>query len=407
MTLSQSDLPQDSGNNLLLFLVPATGLIWLSLLLVELATGKLTWMFAGLGLAAAALVALLLYALWQRLQPAGQASQSEALVRFLELWAAGADPGDLPELPNDPLVPHVRRLRQQWLSFKQDLARLQSGGNRLQQYRDEVTEAFDMVSQLVNSIEQITAASAHQSESIAEISTLSDEIHSSFNHIGDYIHRAVVNNNNALETTTANSQAAGRAVDLMLNIRSTLNSYVSLIEGMGQSSQEIGKFIEIIKGIASQTNLLALNAAIEAARAGEHGRGFAVVADEVRKLAEQSSNSAKDVTLIIRTVTQQTQKAVEISSGNEETVSQVQIVADASRKALDSLNQTMRGFADQFQEISNLIQTQMGSLDTIKLRMQDINSITEEFSATTEELNAASEELKKRLTHLTKMFTEA
>lgn len=407
MISPHSDSPQNPGNRLLLFAGPAAGLIWLFLLLLELASGTLTWLYAGFSLAAAAALSLLLFFLWRRSQPASGPSHADASARFLERWISGADPGDLPGDPGDPLVPLLQRLRQQWLGLKEEVARAQSGGTRLQQYRDEVTEAFDMVSQLVNSIEQITTAAAHQSESISEISTLSDEIHSSFNHIGDYIHRAVVNNNNALETTTANSQAAGRAVDLMLNIRSTLNSYVHLIEGMGQSSQEIGKFIEIIKGIASQTNLLALNAAIEAARAGEHGRGFAVVADEVRKLAEQSSNSAKDVTIIIRTVTQQTQKALEISAGNEETVSQVQTVADASRNALDSLNHIMRGFADQFHEISNLIQTQMGSLDTIKLRMQDINSITEEFSATTQELNAASEELKKRLTHLTKLFAEA
>lgn len=406
MASLRSDVSQDPRTSQLTLLGSATGLFWLALLLLEFATGKLTWFYALLALAAAMVSALLLTWLRNRLQPEVQSGHADVLARFLEQWTAGADPGELPDLPDEPLALPIRTLRQQWLSLKEDVAKLQKGGTRLQQYRDEVTEAFDMVSQLVSSIEQITSAAAHQSESIAEISTLADEIHSSFNHIGDYIHRAVVNNNNALETTVGNSQAAGRAVDLMLNIRSTLNSYVSLIEGMGQSSQEISKFIEIIKGIASQTNLLALNAAIEAARAGEHGRGFAVVADEVRKLAEQSSNSAKDVTLIIRTVTQQTQKAIDISAGNEETVSQVQTVADTSRKALESLNQTMREFAGQFEEINTLIQTQLGSLDTIKLRMQDINSITEEFSATTQELNAASEELKKRLTHLTKLFTE-
>lgn len=407
MANSFSFFSQDSDSNPVVFIGISTVLIWVTLLLLGLASAKLTGLYVLLGLVLSIAVSWLLYTIWARLQSPGDNQQQSTFLDFLEQWAAGNDPGDLPDQPNNPFIPHFRQIRQHWLRFKEDAARLQSGAHRLQQYRHEVTEAFDMVSQLVNSIEQITSAAAHQSESIAEISVLADEIHGSFNHIGEYISRAVVNNNSALETTTDNSQAASKAVDLMLNIRSTLNSYVSLIEGMGQSSQEIGKFIEIIKGIASQTNLLALNAAIEAARAGEHGRGFAVVADEVRKLAEQSSNSAKDVTIIIRTVTHQTQKAIDISSGNEETVSQVQTVADASRRALDSLNKTMREFANQFQEISNLIQTQLSSIDTIKLRMQEMNSVTEEFSATTQELNAASEELKKRLTHLTRLFTEA
>ncbi|MBN1594312.1 hypothetical protein JW933_00150, partial [candidate division FCPU426 bacterium] len=272
--------------------------------------------------------------------------------------------------------------------------------------RNEVAEAFDMVSQLVISIEQITSAAAHQSEGIIEMSTLADSIHSSFLHVDEYITTAVDKNNTALETTAANSQAAAQAVELMLKIKYALNSYISLIEAMSGSSHEIGKFVEIIKGIASQTNLLALNAAIEAARAGEHGRGFAVVADEVRKLAEQSSNSAKDVTYIIKTVMQQTQKAMDISAVNEDTVAHVQSVADASQQALSSLNQTMNDFAGKFHEIRKLIQTQLGSIDTIKVRMQDMSSISEEFSATTQQLSAASDELKKRLTHLTQFFKE-
>jgi len=128
-----------------------------------------------------------------------------------------------------------------------------------------------------------------------------------------------------------------------------------------------------------------------------------VVADEVRKLAEQSSNSAKDVTVIIRAVVDQTGKAMDIAAANEETVSQVQSVADSSQQALDSLTLTMTDFAKQFKEIQGLTDIQLKGVDEVKLKMQDMSSIAQEFSATTEELNAASDELKKRLTHLNQL----
>jgi methyl-accepting chemotaxis protein len=166
---------------------------------------------------------------------------------------------------------------------------------------------------------------------------------------------------------------------------------------MGKSSQEIGQFIEIIKSIASQTNLLALNAAIEAARAGENGRGFAVVADEVRKLAEQSSNSAKDVTGIIATVMDQTQKAIEISHQNENKISNVRLVADSSQQALDFLNSILQEFSKEYSQINELTIIQTIGVDTVKTKIQDITSVIEEYSATTEELSAISDEIRKRL----------
>jgi methyl-accepting chemotaxis protein len=296
-------------------------------------------------------------------------------------------------------------LRQKLLSQEAALKNTAGSAAMYKNFRRELDDSMEMVSQLVSSIEQIATAASHQSESILEISNTSESLHASFQQIESFLNNVVQKNNQALKVTADKSEAAAKAVELMIKIKNILNSYVVLIEAMGGSSKQISKFVEIIKGIASQTNLLALNATIEAARAGEHGQGFAVVADEVRKLAEQSANSAKDVTLIIRTVLQQTRKAMEISQTNESTISKVQNVADSSKQALDALNQTLKDFAENFLKIKELTNIQIQSIEIIKNKMQDMSSISQEFSATTQEISAASDELRNRLSRL-KQLTE-
>lgn len=384
----------------------AAGIILVLLTIAGVLTGQLDLTFIILGFIVALLSGAVITFYFHFVNNHEPSQDSDFLSQRMATLALAQDPGPLLEETDNPLLQHSEKIRLLLLDFQEQAKKLRTSSTKSQEYRSEITEAFDMVSQLVTSIEQITTAAAHQNEGIIEISSLADEIHASFIDVDEYISTAVEKNNIALETTTENSKDAAKSVELMLKIKYALNSYITLIEAMGGSSHEIGKFVEIIKGIASQTNLLALNAAIEAARAGEHGRGFAVVADEVRKLAEQSSNSAKDVTIIIKTVMQQTQKAIDISAVNEEAVTHVQSVADSSQQGLDSLNRTMREFADQFREIKILTKTQMSSVDSIKMKMQDMSSISEEFSATTQELSAASDELKKRLIHLTQLFKE-
>ncbi len=383
--------------------LPFSGLVWVLAMVSAFLTHSLSWNTTLISLALA-LAGGIGFAIWSGRKSSDQSNP--VLAERLKALAEEKDPGPLARGEVDPLLLYSEIIRQH-------IAKLEAQGKtdshsniKLDDYRHSVTESFSLISQLTQSIEQITTTANQQSERISDISTIADRMHESFTQVNEFILQAVSGNKAAITTASQNKSAAAQSVELMLQIKHILSSYITLIKEMGGSGQEISQFVEIIKRIASQTNLLALNAAIEAARAGEHGRGFAVVADEVRKLAEQSSTSAKDVTQIIKSVVQQTQKALEISTENETTVAQVQNVADHSLEALAALEVTMQSFSQQFSQISELTERQVGGINTIKMGLQDLSSIAEEFAATTQEVSAASTELKDHINRLSRLTQE-
>ena len=161
---------------------------------------------------------------------------------------------------------------------------------------------------------------------------------------------------------------------------------------MGKRSDEIGEIVKTISAIADQTNLLALNAAIEAARAGEHGRGFAVVADEVRKLAEQSSNSAENITQLISAIQSETAQAVEtISKGTEGVKAGVQSVSDTG-DAFQNIGEQVEKLAmNVVQSMINIEDVNTGN-DEIVNAVNRTHEITQKSNETVNSISAVAEE---------------
>ncbi|MGD8191248.1 methyl-accepting chemotaxis protein [Brevibacillus ginsengisoli] len=222
----------------------------------------------------------------------------------------------------------------------------------------------------------------------------------------------------ALAGTTTDVSMEGvksiqQSVNQMNSIHTTMLGLADVVRGLGDQSQEIGQINEAITSIAAQTNLLALNAAIEAARAGEHGRGFAVVADEVRKLAEQSSRSAQQIAELITNIQVETQRAVNaMNKGTNEVVVGIEVVNTAGqsfthihnsiRKVAEKINQVLA----VSKEVSTGTKQVVQSIEQIQGVAETAASGTQNVSAASEEQLASMEEITSSASSLAKMAEE-
>ena len=180
------------------------------------------------------------------------------------------------------------------------------------------------------------------------------------------------------------------------SVEKVVNSSRDTVNKLGKSSQEIGTIVETISSIAEQTNLLALNAAIEAARAGEHGRGFAVVADEVRKLAEASQEAAQQITDLITGIQADTEAAVaSMQSGTQlkETFGEIRSAAQSVADRAKTMVSELRQVGAQTDVIEEKTQSIADSGGKVVNEMESVSAASEEQSASAGEIATASDSL--------------
>jgi len=260
--------------------------------------------------------------------------------------------------------------------------------------------------QLASNAEQSSQAVTQVAVTITEVAEetdqqlhMADQASGFVQNISDGIQHVA---NNAVHVADAVEQAStvaehgGNAIDgairQMVSISSKVTHSAQVVEKLGERSKEIGQIIDTISGIAGQTNLLALNAAIEAARAGEQGRGFAVVADEVRKLAEQSQDAAKQIGDLIQQIQSDTSQAVvAMNDGVQEVRMGTEVVNNAG-SAFSEIATHVKSVAAEVQDISGAIQEMASGSQQVVVSVNGINDISKNVASHTQTVSAASEE---------------
>jgi twitching motility protein PilJ len=199
----------------------------------------------------------------------------------------------------------------------------------------------------------------------------------------------------SVEIAAAGGATVRRTIHGMDNIRDQIQETSKRIKRLGESSQEIGNIVELIEDIADQTNILALNAAMQAAMAGESGRGFAVVADEVQRLAERSANATKQIDALVKTIQADTNEAVNsMEASTSEVVGGAKLAEDAG-EALQKIEQVSQDIATATQQIASRLRGQADSVNSINETMNVIEDITSQTTEGTEQTTQSIETLAR------------
>ncbi|WP_340818945.1 methyl-accepting chemotaxis protein [Methanolobus sp. WCC4] len=292
----------------------------------------------------------------------------------------------------------------------------------------------DMVSLVTDNAEAIASTAQEMSASSEEMSATAEQITGTVAEISrgtqvqsskaEEVSRAMGDMNRTVQEVATNSdKAAQNAVesnkliqnlgemsrDLMLkmnSIKSAVGDSSDVINELDEKSNQIGQIVNLITSIADQTNLLALNAAIEAARAGEHGKGFAVVADEVRKLAEDSGNAAKQIAELITEMQKGTMDAVSSMKRGAEEVDTGAASLENSVVAIGEVVEAGNTIVNMVQEIAAAAEEQSASIEEVTSSVEEVSAISEQSAAGSEQASASVQEQTASMQELARSAQE-
>jgi methyl-accepting chemotaxis protein len=277
-------------------------------------------------------------------------------------------------------------------------------GESLSKVISEVSESIQATasasSEISSSSEEMAAGAQEQSGQTAEVASSIEQMTKTIMETSKQVTRAAEAAKNAGAIASEGGSVVDETILGMNQVADVVKKSAVMVQELGKSSDQIGEIIQVIDDIADQTNLLALNAAIEAARAGEQGRGFAVVADEVRKLAERTTKATKEIASMIKQIQRDTSEAVmSMTSGTIE----VEKGRELAGRAGDALKEIIKGSADVVDMVSQVAaasEEQSATAEQISKNIEGINHVAQESASGVQQIAKASEDLNRLTVNL-------
>lgn len=283
----------------------------------------------------------------------------------------------------------VEALKGMLLSVKQASQIILSS---MQQLSGAIEESNASMSGISTSINEIALGMQENASAVEETTASVQEIAGSAESVASSSQKAVEETTSTQHSAEKGNEAVEQVIDSIMDVSQSSVEVSKTIGELEVSSNQIGSILELISGISNQTNLLALNAAIEAARAGEYGSGFAVVAEEIRKLAEQSNSSVKDISVLIKGIQQKTNQVVSTVTEQEQKIHQSVEKAEAIGHNVRDILQSVSSVVNRINDIASSSEEQAAATEQMSRSMDSVSKVSDKVARNAAEIGSSVEE---------------